>query len=159
MKQILGLGEQPGFRSIGAILNARFRDVTAPASAAWPANIDFMGFDVDGASVPINNGRAGIDSVLYRTGAGAWNPAELRNEYKEKLAVANGLLSSITTRSDTFAVWFVVQGYRKGDVEGLTGNDPLVPSVQRRFLMILDRSNVRALGDKPRILALRELPI
>ncbi len=160
--QIVGLGEQPGFRSIGAILNARFRDVTDPTSEAWPANIDFMGFDKTGTgptALPINNGRVGLDSVLYRSGGGTWTPDALRNEYKERLTVANGLLSSITTRSDTFAVWFVVQGYRKGDVEGLTGNDPLVPSVQRRFLMIIDRSNVKALGDKPKILALRELPI
>lgn len=157
--QIVGLGEQPGFRSIGAILNARFRDVTDPTSEAWPANIDFMGFDATGPTAPINNGRQGLDSVLYRSGGGVWTPDALANEYKERLTVANGLLSSITTRSDTFAVWFVVQGYRKGDVEGLTGNDPLVPSVQRRFLMIIDRSNVKALGDKPKILALRELPI
>lgn len=158
VSQIVGIGEQPGFRSIGAILAARIR-TPALASRGWTSNIDYMGFDVDGGGVAQNNGRVGLDSVLYRSGGGAWGPDALRNEYKESLTVANGLLSSITTRSDTFAVWFVVQGYRKGDVEGLTGNDPLVPSVQRRFLMIIDRSNVKALGDKPKILALRELPI
>ncbi len=158
VSQIVGIGEQPGFRSIGAILAARIR-TPALASRGWTSNIDYMGFDVDGGGVAQNNGRQGLDSVLYRSGGGAWGPDALRNEYKESLTVANGLLSSITTRSDTFAVWFVVQGYRKGDVEGLTGNDPLVPSVQRRFLMIIDRSNVKALGDKPKILALRELPI
>jgi hypothetical protein len=156
--QISGIGEQPGFRSPGAILAARFR-LPATTSFAWQGNIDYLGFDVDGSGVPVNNGREGVDSVLYRSGGGAWGPDALRNEYKERLTIANGVLSSITTRSDTFAVWFVVQGYRKSDVEGLTGNDPLVPSVQRRFLMILDRSNVKALGDKPRVLAFRELPI
>jgi hypothetical protein len=159
--QIRGIGEQPGFRSIGAILAARYRTLDA-TSFAWPGNIDYMGFDKTGTgptALLINNGRQGLDSVLYRTGGVTWAPDAIGNEYKERLTVANGLLSSITTRSDTFAVWFVVQGYRKGDVEGLTGNDPLVPSVQRRFLMIIDRSNVKALGDKPKILALRELPI
>jgi hypothetical protein len=157
--KIDAIGEQPGIRSLGAVLAARFRDVTLE-SRAWPLNIDFLGFDTTtpGGTTARNNGREGLDSVLYRSG-GTFVTDGIANEFKERLTIANGMLASVTTRSDVYAVWFVVQGYRKGDVEGLTGNDPLTPSVQRRFLMIVDRSNVRARGDKPKILALRELPL
>ena len=58
-----------------------------------------------------------------------------------------------------FAVWFVVHGYQRDDVEGLRPKDPLVPTVAKRFLMVVDRSNVQRLGDKPRILMLQELPM
>ncbi len=81
------------------------------------------------------------------------------NEYDEQLIAANNVMNTITNRSDVFAVWFVAAGFQRSDVEGLEADDPLVPSVQRRFLMIVDRSNVVNKGEKPRILLMKEVPM
>ena len=35
----------------------------------------------------------------------------------------------------------------------------MVPSIQRRFVMVVDRSNVVSEGDKPRILMMEEVPM
>jgi len=61
-------------------------------------------------------------------------------------------------------VWFMVAGYSKtdvvrGDGTPLLPTDPMVPSVQRRFLMVVDRSNVTQLGQKPRIVLFKEVPL
>jgi len=56
-------------------------------------------------------------------------------------------------------VWFVVHGYQRSDVEGLGPNDPLVPSVAKRNLMLLDRSNVTHKGEMPRGVLFTELPL
>jgi hypothetical protein len=69
------------------------------------------------------------------------------------------LLNTLTVRSDVFACWFVIQGYLPSDVEGLSDNEPMVPSIQRRYVMVVDRSNVRSRADKPRILLLKEVPM
>ena len=73
--------------------------------------------------------------------------------------VANAMLNSITVRSDVFCVWFVIHGYLPADVEGLGPTDPMIPSVARRYMMIVDRSNVVRQGDKPRILLFNEVPL
>ena len=74
-------------------------------------------------------------------------------------ALANAVLNSITVRSDVFCVWFVVQGYQASDVEGLGPDDPMVPTVRRRYVMVVDRSSVATRGEKPRILMLEEVPM
>ena len=83
----------------------------------------------------------------------------VRDDYAEKLLIAQAALGSMTVRSDLFAVWFVVHGYQQSDTEGLGLNDPLKPSVAKRFLMVVDRSNVTRKGEKPRVLFLTELPM
>jgi hypothetical protein len=44
-------------------------------------------------------------------------------------------------------------------VEGLDTEDPITPSVRRRFVMVVDRSNVTTRGTKPRILLMKEVPL
>ncbi|MFN0012316.1 MAG: hypothetical protein ACKVS8_11810 [Phycisphaerales bacterium] len=73
-------------------------------------------------------------------------------------AIADAVMNTITVRSDLFCVWFVLHGYRRGDVEGLQPTDPMTPSVARRYVMVVDRSNVVTLGQKPRVLMLEEVP-
>ncbi len=73
-------------------------------------------------------------------------------------AIADAVLNTVSVRSDTFCVWFVIHGYRREDVEGLRATDPMTPCVARRFVMVVDRSNVITLGQKPRILMLEEVP-
>lgn len=100
--------------------------------------------------------------------------AEVPESQESRLAILDAVMNSVTTRSDVFCVWFVLHGYTRADTEGLdyygsptsfayTPDDevfakPMTPSVSRRFVMVVDRSNVIAAGQKPRILLFQELP-
>ena len=84
---------------------------------------------------------------------------ETVDDYAERLAMANGILNTISVRSDYFAVWFVVHAYQESDVANLTPQDPLVPSIAKRYVMVVDRTNVVDPGDTPRIVFLREVPM
>jgi hypothetical protein len=153
-----GIREAPGFGSVGEILAARKLNAVAfnPAQPdlvyANPNNPDFL------AHTGNVNALAGVSSTLY-AGAGAPAPAAIPNGYAAQLHIANALLNCISVRSDLYAVWFLVHGYQRTDCEGLDDNQPMVPSVARRYLMVLDRSNVVKKGDKPRVIMLQELPI
>ncbi|QOJ01614.1 MAG: hypothetical protein HRU70_14440 [Phycisphaeraceae bacterium] len=156
--QIEGLREIPGFRSSGEVLLARLREraaFNAPnhPSLRHPSNIDSLGFNGD------NDSRAGLDSVLYRETAGGLERDGLTDEMDERLILAAGLSNTTSVRSDVFACWFLIAGYTRQDCENLSADDPLVPSFQRRFFMIVDRTNVTREGQKPRILVFRELPV
>jgi len=147
-----GLREDLGLGSIGELLAARFsRDL---GTAFDPHSIDAIGRD----GVKLNE--EGIDSIRRQVMQGGGEPVDgLVDEHDERLAIVNAIADIATVRSDAFAVWFIVHGYARDDVEGLTNDDPMVPSVARRFLMIIDRSNVVRLGDKPEILLFREVPM
>ncbi|HZW06781.1 MAG TPA: hypothetical protein VFF65_06630, partial [Phycisphaerales bacterium] len=94
------------------------------------------------------------------------------SDYDRKVGIANALMNCISTRSDLFCAYFVVHGYTEADVQGLepwTGNGaapdedrynrPMTPSVQRRYMMVLDRSQCTRPGDKPKVLMFEELPV
>lgn len=156
--RVPALRESLGFSGTGELLACRnIPDPTVAGDYELPWSIDYLGYDGRATGSPTNSSRIGVDSVLYDN-AGAAVVDELRNEYKEKLAIANAALPSMTTRSDVFAVWFVVHGYQKSDVDNLTNTQPLVPSIARRFVMVVDRSNVVQKGQRPNILLLREVP-
>ena len=74
-------------------------------------------------------------------------------------AVACGAANTVDVRSDFFAAWFLVRGYREDDVEGLEPGEPMRPTYEKRFLMVLDRSNVTESGELPRVLFIREVPL
>ncbi len=152
--------ESPGVRSVGELLAARMR--VDPDGNAVPkdntSNIDFRGYVADpGAGISLTH--PGVASINYKDGGGvADKPSEALNSFNNTIDIANAAMTASTVRSDYFAVYFTVQGYQKADVENLKPTDPMVPSIKRRFLMIVDRSNVVKVGDKPRILAFKELP-
>lgn len=94
-----------------------------------------------------------------------------------EMALLDAVMNSVTIRSDVFAVWFVVNGYLPSDCEGLEPylgpgaadfgrgdaqearfSTPLVPTLSKRFLMVVDRSNVTRTGERPRIVMFEELP-
>lgn len=84
---------------------------------------------------------------------------ELADDILEKLAVFNGAAATVDVRSDFFAVWFIIRGYRETDVMPLDEGQPMTPTYQKRFLMVLDRTNVTESGQLPNILFLREVPL
>ena len=85
-------------------------------------------------------------------------PSRVPDNYEEKLGIANSILNMITVRSDVFCIWFIINGYTPEDVRVDAGY-PMVPSVARRYVMVVDRSNVDTPTTKPRIVMLREVPM
>jgi hypothetical protein len=143
-------------------------------SRAMSLSVDAMGADdpVGSTSGGINNTDPRIDpyagSDNGTAGAGTTtNPYRPVNEYREKLQLANGSLNLITNRSDLFAAYFVVLGVSEEDLQAVAEGAasiparqvPLIPSVQRRFLMVVDRSTVVKQGDQPKVLLFKEVPM
>lgn len=93
------------------------------------------------------------------------------SDYDRKIAIANALLNTVSTSSDLYCAYFLVNGYTEGDTQGLetyTGNGTpsedrytraMTPSIQRRYMMVLDRSACVRSGDKPKVLMFEELPV
>jgi len=153
---VAGIHESLGFRSLGEL--AFIRDWGYPSvNLAYPLphDIDRLGFD------EANLDAEGVDSVAYDYDADGIkdDDDEITDDFGERLALANAVMASSSVRSDVFAVWFIVHGYRESDVKGLNSVDPMVPSVARRFLMVVDRSNVTTPGQKPRIVLFKEVPL
>ena len=140
--------EVPGFRSVAEVLTARELNNRRLTGVPGLHDVDRLGFDNTRVTL------AGFDPVVYPNTV----TDPLTDEFDERLILANSILGSVTVRSDVYACWFVLHGYRESDCTGLATDDPLIPSVSRRFLMILDRSSVIAPGDKPAILLFKEVP-
>lgn len=157
-----GLREHSGLLSVGEMLAADTLPtggpVLGPATYARPHMIRRLGQDGNSAGVD------GVDAVRYTAGGAVDSAVGTRDDgiaddYDEQLALFNGVANTVTVRSDVYAIWFVMHGYAREDVEGLRPDDPMTPSVARRYLMVVDRSNVRRAGDKPKVLLFDELPL
>lgn len=200
---IRGLREAPGFASLGELLAAQFRvdfENTYSGNRYTQEEANLAGVDALGRDRRYGGGLPGgedIELKAYRnTTSGQefsvrleprsytseYLADELANDYDEQLAIASQVLNLVTTRSDYFAVWFVLQGYTREDVSNLNGDvnnlnapnaDPMIPSFARRYVMVIDRSRVGVWEDKnsdgirqdseiesePRILLFREVPM
>jgi hypothetical protein len=154
--QIDGIREAPGFASVGELMAVRARGDQNTARIRVIDRIDQLGVDDD------RSGTNGTASVLYKDPtavAGTKSVDGMTDDYGEQLIVAQAAMNSVTVRSDVFAVWFIVHGYQKSDTENLGATDPLVPSVAKRFVMVLDRSNVTRAGEKAKVLLFTEVPM
>lgn len=162
---ISGIREEPGIFSLGELMAARQLVVDSsgnvnPNSYRDPSNIDFLGHRDPNTGAGPRFQRAGTESILHRdVSTGNYSPDQLQGEYDQKLVPMQGLLATASTRSDYFICWFIVEGYRKEDVAKLGNTDPMVPSIRRRFMMILDRSSCISPGQPARIRAIKELPL
>ncbi len=156
MTGIDGLRPTPGFGSLGELLAVRIDpNFEATDLARWNTlrhlSIQQYGFDNEASGIESN---VTIMSQLF----GGTSTGTTEDDYAEKISMANAVLNTISVRSDYFAVWFVLHGYQESDVKNLRLEDPLVPSIRKRFLMVVDRTNVIEPGDKPNILVFKELP-
>jgi len=113
---------------------------------------------------------------------------EAGDDPEERLAIFRAISNIVSTRSDIFTAWFILRAYDPKDIEAITipldiegdenaivslmnpgnpnalpgvsrDNPGLLPSFERRLLVIFDRSNVTRPTDRPRILLQVELPI
>lgn len=153
------LGRQEILLSPGFDTNGDPLEITDPV---FRQGTTFLGFDDDtnDGTDQSNQRLVGIDPVMY---AGQTPESieddGINDDYDERLTVPNAVINAIDARSDYFAAWILLHGYRRSDVENLADQDPMVPSVQRRFLMVIDRSDVRSAGDDPNIVLFREVPL
>lgn len=170
-----GIRENAGFQTPAELLALRHVEFTPAAAgetvttsasdlATRASNIDFLGY----RAVDKPSNLLGSENIVEQVVDLAdpanpkvtdIKPLQFGHTYQDKLKILSGLLGSISVRSDMYAVWFIARGYQRSDVEGLPAAQPMVPSVERRFLMIIDRSNVTKIGQKPRVLAFVELPL
>jgi hypothetical protein len=172
---LAALHEQPGFRTIGELMNVRYRDGDLVNSPQYRCNMDWLAHDnlppapgVTPSGGPQNqtlyrpgaSGHVGLDSVLFSTGTtAADHPSAVPRNYTQQLEILNGVLNNVSNRSDVFIAWFQIQGFQRSDVENLGDNDPMTPSVNRRFVMVIDRSKVTKRGQKADILLFKEVPV
>jgi hypothetical protein len=163
MTRIAGIREAPGFAHMGEMLAARFKEGSVGYFRELaPMQLDYFANDLSVGAMPLalktyertggNAFRVRMESRTYvdfdpytdtsYTAAESHYGNEIGNDYSEQLALASQVMELVTVRSDYFAVWFVLQGYTREDVSNLGPDDPMVPSVARRFMMVVDRSKV-----------------
>lgn len=160
--QIKGIRETPGIQSEGELAALIIRD-TRGGSATMPTpdlsnSIDSLGRD--GAELPW----AGLSSMLIKRNPTDDDRAQrvapsASDTLDQRLALVNAAINSVSVRSDVFCVWFKLIGFTPEDVQVDSDADPMIPSVQRRFVMIVDRSGVNAVGRAPKILLFKEVPV
>ena len=164
--QMDGIREETGFMSVGELgcVIQRARDDRGGTATTRnnARSIDFLGFNNQSRNAGgTSNDRKGINSLQFKDPSSATVDVDgLRNDFAERLQVLSALSNVTSVRSDVFACWFIVRGYTQEDCENLGPDDPMTPSVERRFLMIIDRSNVTSLqkDPKPRVVMFKELP-
>ncbi len=70
-----------------------------------------------------------------------------------------GISNLVSTRSDMFTVHFIIRSFRQNPITGIwdaTDREQIVD--ERRYVMLVDRSEVNRPTDRPRILYLEKLP-
>ncbi|HEB60584.1 MAG TPA: hypothetical protein ENJ06_02060 [Phycisphaeraceae bacterium] len=72
------------------------------------------------------------------------------SDAEERLLLFDTLSNMVSVRSDTFCVYLRLRGYARGDALAF-------PSVDERWVAVIDRSNVVRPGDKPRIVFMRRV--
>ncbi|MFM9959571.1 MAG: hypothetical protein ACKVZJ_16055 [Phycisphaerales bacterium] len=94
---------------------------------------------------------------------------------EERAALLRALSNIATTRSDVFIAWFQLRGYNPDVIESIEvngsgapptlaqardamNNEKFRPTVDTRWLVVYDRSNVRNPTDRPNIILKMELP-
>lgn len=88
-------------------------------------------------------------------------PDSVAGDVEEANALLAGVSNLITTRSDTFTVYFRVRSFRQNtsvDPPIWDATNPEYIVDDSRYVMLVDRSSVNKPGEKPRILYLEKLP-
>ncbi|MCA9289772.1 MAG: hypothetical protein KDA25_01515 [Phycisphaerales bacterium] len=86
-------------------------------------------------------------------------PDHVSMDAEEQTLLFSGLSNMITTRSDTFTVYMRIRSFKQNPANGVwDATDPEYIVDDTRYVMLVDRSNVNAPGDQPRILYVREVP-
>ncbi|MFG0328185.1 MAG: hypothetical protein ACF8SC_13075 [Phycisphaerales bacterium JB037] len=146
----------PGFRTPGELLALTVKDPNERLAPDGSLSNEIHNIDRMGSDGLRSIEQEGIDPLRYNNGA---DDDGIPDDFDEQLAILAASLNTTSVRTDYIAVWFLMHGYRESDVTGLQPGEPMLPSVQRRFLMVVDRSEVERVGDQPRIVLFREVPL
>lgn len=90
--------------------------------------------------------------------ANAIAPDYFVGDVEEQRMLFTGISNMVTTRSDTFTVYFKIRTFRQDPVTGFwdaTKRDNILD--ESRYMMVVDRSEVNRATDEPRILMLERL--
>lgn len=176
-----------GIESIGevALLTQPGQDTVgeSPSAPAWPIIPQQWRVDLDLASrwdfvsgsqfngfVPFVDAGGNPESVRISTDdtnprVGTPTPVEQPDDVALDAEEMNLLFASasnmITTRSDTFTVYFRVRSFRQNTSVSPPVWDATNPEYiidDSRYVMLVDRSTVNKPGDKPKILYMEKLP-
>ena len=170
------LREARGFKSIGEVLAANLKNPDG-SNIADQRNQSMTRLGeplLDGSTLPANAPplieQPGLVASRYynRQANGSLTPpvgtiqpllhSDLHDSYSGKIAIANALAGTASVRSDVFICWFVVHGYLPEDTQ-VEDDVPMVPTVAKRFVMVVDRSNVTSSDQQPRVLMFKEVPM
>jgi hypothetical protein len=152
-----GLRGAPGFASLGEMMAVTIEPTATWANADAYRNLTMTNLASDGRNLGVDG--TGENTVSIDPKFSNRQSGVVIDDYAERLALLAGVANMTTVRSDYYAAWFVLQGYQNSDVAALRPEDPLVPSFKKRYLMVIDRSNVVEPGDAPRIVLFREVPL
>lgn len=169
------LRESRGFRSLGEVLAVNLREnATSPTDPTDRRNQSMTRLGVADPAVSTSDKleQPGIVASRYynRNVSGqvqgfdtanlpiGLETSDVPEGYAAKIAIANALVNTASVRSDVFICWFIVHGYLPEDVQ-VEDDEPMVPTVAKRFVMVVDRSTSTGVGQKPRILLFKEVPM
>ncbi len=164
-----------GLTSVGE-LGAMARWNTTPTVEPVPGSLENAGFAYVGANTTVEKGvpfgRPGVPTSHVFDDGGAVT-YRLTDGPEERAALLRALSNVVSTRSDVFIAWFVLRGYDPDVIESIpvSGNPPNLtdvrnamkderfrPTVDTRWLVVYDRSNVKRPTDRPKVLLQMELP-
>jgi hypothetical protein len=90
---------------------------------------------------------AGISKVEFA-------PDMVSGDAEEMNLLFSGMANMITTRSDVFTVYMTIRTFKQDPTTGIwDASKPANIIDESRYMMVVDRSEVEAPTDKPRILA------
>jgi hypothetical protein len=158
-----GLRPERGFASAAELmlLNREPTSVDAQYNKSW--RIDVAGddpFDFQAIAPPIESTRASTDVVGgYDPVTLSFGPDKVAGDVEEDNLLYMGLSNLVTTRSDTFTVYFKVRSFRQNLTTGeWDATDPEMIVDESRYVMLVDRSEVDHPNEKPEVLYLEKLP-
>jgi hypothetical protein len=112
-----------------------------------------------GANATVSNTAQVSIDVNHDILSGVTTPDVVSEDSEEANLLLAGAANILTTRSDTFTVYFKVRSFRQHPVTGVwDATDPENIVDEARYVMLVDRSQVNRPGDKPKILYLEKLP-
>ena len=130
---------------------------------AW--SIDFAASDPFDLVIPATPQPGAFLSTDVQNPDPAFTPLDpdsgdaVTGDVEEANLLFAGISNLITTQSDVFTVHFKIRSFRQNPVTGIwdaTDSEQIVD--ERRYVMLVDRSQVNNPGDQPRILYLEKLP-
>lgn len=136
-----------------------------PATSYSPSALNPPFVDAQSGNIKQVSARTSVDRNdefnPFATAAPFTRPDTTAGDVEEQNMLFAGASNIVTTRSDTFTVYFRVRSFRQNTsvsppVWDATNKEYIVDD--SRYVMLVDRSTVNRPSDKPRILYLEKLP-